>query len=173
MPPRTIDNLGVDVSTRYAQDVATLDESLIKDARGITLQTQIDVTQPAFASEFELLFELSKKNLPWAEFQPPIRYNEQKKRVFTHQIIPSLGTLDKRERESAKIIAKADSYQKKKQGDQEKEGQKNSQKKFMELQEEEQVKKEKKILIKLLDCIIYLDKDMASIQSKRSQYQKG
>lgn len=173
MPPRTIDNLGVDVSTRYAQDVSTLDESILKDARGITLQTQIDVTLPAFASEFEMLFELSKKNLPWAEFNPPLRYNEQKKRVFTHQLIPSLGTQEKRERETQKIIAKADTYVAKREGGKDREGQKNPQKKFMELQEEELVKKEKKILIKLLDCIIYLDKDVAAINSKRSQYQKG
>jgi len=173
MPPRTIDNLGIDVSTRYAQDQKHLDDKLLKDARGISQQTLVDVTIPSYASEFDALFGLSKRNLPWADFQAPNRFNEQKKRLFTHQIIPSLGTAEKKESQAQKIIAKVQSQMAKGQTDKDKEGLKDPKKKFSEQREEQELTKEKKILIKLLDCIIYLDKDIGSVNSRRMQYQKG
>lgn len=173
MPPRTIDNLGLDVSTRYAEDQKFLDDKLIKDARGIVPQTQIDVTQPSYASEFDALFGLTKRNLPWADFQAPSRFNEQKKRLFTHQLIPSLGTLDKKESQVQKILAKVQSQMARRQADKDKEGQKDPKKKFNEEREEQELEKEKKILIKLLDCIVYLDKDVSTVSSRRMQYQKG
>ena len=46
-------------------------------------------------------------------------------------------------------------------------------KKFNEEQLEKEIDKEKKILIKLLDCIVYLDKNISFINSRRTQYQKG
>ena len=55
MPSRTIDNLGVDVSTRYAEDQKILDTSLIKEARTIPIQTEIDVTIPFHPSEMDAL----------------------------------------------------------------------------------------------------------------------
>ena len=55
MPPRTIDNLGIDVSTRYAEDQKVLDQSLVKEARGIQVQTEIEVTTPFYPSELEAL----------------------------------------------------------------------------------------------------------------------
>lgn len=173
MPPRTIDNLGLDVSTRYAEDQKNLDEKLIRDARGISQQTLIDVTIPSYSSEFDALFELSKRNLPWADFQAPNRYNEQKKRLFTHQIIPSLGTEERKESQAQKIIAKVQSQIAKRQADKDKEGQQDPKKKFNEQREEQELTKEKKILIKLLDCIVYLDKDIGAVNSRRMQYQKG
>jgi len=45
---RTIDNLGVDISTRWAQDQALLDKELIKGAPVVSTQTEIDVTLPSF-----------------------------------------------------------------------------------------------------------------------------
>ena len=171
MPPRTIDNLGVDVSSRYAEDQKLLDEKIIKEARGIAPQTIVDVTQPYYSSEFEALFELGRRNLPWADFQAPAKYNEQKKRLFTHQIIPALGTPDKKDNQTQKIIAKAQNHLAKRQ--QEKDQQKEPKKKFIEEREDLQIDKEKKVLIKLLDCIVYLDKNIADVNSRRSQYQKG
>jgi hypothetical protein len=110
MSSRTIDNLGVDVSTRYAQDQKKYDKKLIKEARGIAPQTTIDVTTPSFSSELDTLLDNEKKNQPWADFEIPLRYNEQKKRLFTHQIIPSLGTIEKKETQSQKIISRLQFY---------------------------------------------------------------
>ena len=58
MPPRTIDNLGVEVSTRYAQDKEIFDENLIKESQSIPTQTQIEVTSPSANAEIETLLHL-------------------------------------------------------------------------------------------------------------------
>lgn len=173
MARRTIDNLGVDVSTRYAQDQEFLDQKILKEARGIVPQTQIDVTQPAYPSEFDSLFGLSKRNLPWADFVAPVRFNEQKKRLFTHQLIPSLGSFDKKENQSQKILAKAQAQLNKKVIRKDDERNEDPKKKFNEELLEKEIDKQKKILIKLLDCIVYLDKNISFINSRRTQYQKG
>ncbi len=38
MAPRTIDNLGIDASTRYAFDQQELDNKILKEARGIPMK---------------------------------------------------------------------------------------------------------------------------------------
>lgn len=172
--PKTIDNLGIDVSTRYAQDQKLLDEKYIKEAKAIPAQAQIDVTIPSYPSEFDALFELSRRNSTWADFAAPSKYNEQKKRLFTHQIIPSLGSEDKRESQAQRILAKMQSSLARKQEEEKREQQKKQQQPKKEDEKEmQQREKEKKILIKLLDCIISLDKGMMEVSSRRLQYQKG
>ncbi|MEI8328550.1 MAG: DUF5399 family protein [Chlamydiia bacterium] len=173
MTRRTIDNLGLDVSTRYAQDQVFLDDKIIKDASAIVPQTQIDVTQPAYPSEFEALFGLSKKNLSWAEFTPPARFNEQKKRLFTHQLIPSLGSSDKKENQSQKIVAKVQAHLHKRLAPKNQDEDQNRRNQLHNEQEDKELEKEKKTLIKLFDCIVYLDKNISFINSRRTQYQKG
>jgi hypothetical protein len=174
-PPRTIDNLGLDVSTRYAEDQQKLDQKLIKESKAIPSQTEIDVTSPAFASEFDLLFDTAKRNLPWAEFSVPEKYNEQKKRLFTFQLIPSLGTQDKKEGQAQKILAKFQgTTQHREKEEKEEKDQKGSKKrKWEEEKEKHEEDKEKKILMNLLNCILTLDKTMMDINSRRTQYQKG
>lgn len=44
---RTIDNLGLDISNRYAEDRELFDESFIKDARSVTSQTSVTTTTPS------------------------------------------------------------------------------------------------------------------------------
>lgn len=171
MPPRTIDNLGVDVSTRYAEDQKILDQSIVKEARGIPIQTAIEVTIPFFPSELEALLRLSPLHSSWASFLAPEQYFEQRKRLFTFQSIPSLGSEDKQESQSQKILAKLQLLEKKhKTEDKEEKDQKKRREQELALQEEE---KEKKILTTLLQTIALIDKLMVDINSRRSQYQKG
>lgn len=172
-PPRTIDNLGLDVSTRYAEDQKYLDAKMIKESKAIPSQTEIDVTIPAFSSEFDLLFETSKRNLPWADFIPPDKYNEQKKRLFTFQIVPSLGSQDKKESQAQKILSRLQEpvqYNKEKDERQQKDSRK---KRWEEAREQQEQEKEKKILSNLFHCILLLDRDLIDINSRRTQYQKG
>ena len=173
MSSRTIDNLGVDVSTRYAQDQKKYDKKLIKEARGIAPQTTIDVTTPSFSSELDTLLDNEKKNQPWADFEIPLRYNEQKKRLFTHQIIPSLGTIEKKETQSQKIISRLQFYAAKLKEEKDKEENNDPKKKFLNEKQEKELEKQKTVLIKLLDCILTLEKNIAFINGRRSQYQKG
>lgn len=176
MPPRTIDNLGVDVSSRYAEDQKRLDASIMKEARGVGRQAEIDVTIPYNPSEFELLFDTGKRNVPWADFPPPPLYGEQKKRLFTFQVVPSLGSDDKLEAQIERITAlippetvKAEeAFQ---AGEREEQRQKR--RKWEDERDKEEKEREKKILIILLQNIENLDKNLVDINSRRGQYQRG
>lgn len=169
MPPRTIDNLGVEVSTRYAEDKRTLDETFIKEARAIPVQTEIAVTTPFFPSEVEALLHFQPTGLTWASFFPPYQYFEQRKRLFTFQLIPSMGMEDKTESQTLKILAKLRSMAEEREQKEEK----NKVRQYEEERAFEEEEKEKKILTSLLNTIALFDKLIIEINSKRSQYQKG
>ncbi len=173
MPPRTIDNLGREASTRWAEDQSYLDEKLIKEARGIQSQTEIEVTIPSFPSELEALVCSQTTFLTWALFVMPNRYNEQKKRLFTFQLVPSLGSDEKKESQSQKILAKLRSLADRRKEKEGKEEEKSQKQKWQEEKEVEEEEKEKKTLISLLDTITTYDKFLVDINSRRSQYQKG
>ena len=163
MPPRTIDNLGVDVSTRYAEDQKILDKTLIKEARTIPTQAEIEVTIPFFPSELEALLRFAPLQSSWASFIPPALYFEQRKRLFTFQSIPSLGSEDRKESQAQKILAKLQLLE-----DKEKEQKKKRNQHTLEEEE-----REKKILTVLLQTIATLDKLIIDINSRRGQYHKG
>lgn len=154
---RTIDNLGLDISTRYATDREGFDEALVKESRSIPSQTRIATTLPSYASEFELLFDLGKRGIRWALFKPPAQYYASRRRLFAEQLIPDLGTPDLQETQIERLEAI---------GDEEKKKQKNPEK-------EAEVDEEKKILLKLLNNIHSFDQILIEINSRRSQYQKG
>lgn len=171
MPPRTIDNLGVDASTRYAEDKRILDESIIKEARSIPSQAEIEVTAPYYPAEIEEILHLQPTAITWASFIPPSRYFEQRKRLFTFQLIPSMGSEDKKESQTQKILGKLKSLTElKAQKDKERKDKRQQYEDERALEEEE---KEKNILTSLLNNISLFDKLIIEINSRRSQYQKG
>lgn len=169
MPPRTIDNLGVEVSTRWAEDKQILDESLIKEARSVSLQTGIDVTSPFISAELDALLHLQPTGMTWASFIPPDFYFEQRKRLFTYQLIPSMGSEDKQESQALKILAKIKDIEQQ-AGNVE---QSDKRQQFEQMRALEEEEKEKKILTSLLDTIALFDKLIIEINSRRTQYQKG
>lgn len=163
--PRTIDNLGVESSIRYAKDQEALDTRLIQDSRFIPQKTEVSVVKPYVPAELEQYFAAGKVAL-WAAFSPPPDYLLQGKPLFSYQLIPSLGSYEKQEADSDKLESLEDALNKpyaRKQsregGDQEK-----------EKQEEE---KERQILLALLKCIGALDRTLVFINSRRNQYQRG
>jgi hypothetical protein len=171
MPPRTIDNLGVDASTRYAEDKQTLDETWVKEARTIHMQTEIEVSTPFFPGEIEALLHAQPANITWASFVAPAYYFEQRKRLFTFQLIPSMGSEDKKESQALKILAKLRLMAEKRT--QEDEEGKDKRQQYEEERTLEEEEKEKKILTSLLNTIALFDKLIIEINSRRSQYQKG
>lgn len=153
---KTIDNLGIETSTRYAEDKAHFDESLIKQAR-IPLQAQIDVTHPSFTSEVDLLFESDKRHTRWADFNPPLGYSKQKRNLFGEFTIPRLGSLDKRELLLQKLKQMEIGGNEKKSGD----------------SPIEHIMREKQVFISLLTKIEALDQLVIDTNLKRDQYHKG
>lgn len=168
---KTVDNLGVEVSARYAEDKLFYDEKMVKESRVVPVQTEIDVTVPSFASEFEQLFETSRRNIFWADFFAPPKFNEQKKRLFTNQVIPSLGSSDKKEMQAARIgeiVAK----DRAKQEEKEKEG-KGKRPTWEEQKELEEEEREKTAILSLFKAVSAKERDFIDINSRRGQYHKG
>ncbi len=150
---RTIDNLGIETSSRYAEDQTLLDQKLLKEIR-VPVQAQIDVTQPSYSDELDRLFEMSKSHALWASFSAPLHFYAQKRRLFSELTIPQLGTIDKREVLLQKLLTMGTGGN----GD---------------TAQIEKTTEEKKALITLLNRIESIDKDLIDINSKRTQYQKG
>lgn len=170
---KTIDNLGINSSIRYAQDQEYLDKTFSKEPSFISEQTTIDVTIPSFSSEFELIFKTSQRNKGWAAFLNPPGFTEQKKRLFTFQILPSLGPDETHQMHLARIKEKLDKDRKrhKKERDQRQDrGKKEPFEEAIEFGEEE---KESEKIIRLIEVICNLDKILVEINSRRNQYQRG
>ena len=147
MTSRTINNLGVDISTRYAQDREAYDETFIRDARGIPDQTKVSITEPAYSSEFDMLFGLGAGKTSWSSFVPPLKYRASRRRLFAEQLIPALGSPEKQETQIQRL------------------------KSFPT--ETSEITAEKEKLLSLLNNVHDMDKWLIDINSRRSQYQKG
>lgn len=148
---RTIDNLGIDTSNRYAEDKALYDESiaLIKEAGTIPSQTKITVTLPSYKSEFDLLFDVEKKQAPWALFEAPTGYRTSRLRLFAEQLIPRLGSPDLQEAKISRLETLGKD------------------------EPESEAAKERQIISTLLNKVHLLDGLLIDTNSKRAQYQKG
>jgi len=169
--PRTIDNLGLDHSIRWAQDQAYLDKTLLKESPFISLSTKIDVAQPFYISEFDTLFQMNKRYAPWAFLMPPKGYNLQTMRLFTFQAIPSLGTHEFLTAQMQKIRDKVDASKQSRAKRQE-EGM-GSEYAWEDEKEEEEELQQSKTLILLLEYLQVLDTLLIQINSRRNQYSKG
>ncbi len=167
--PRTIDNLGVEPSIRWASDQELLDKSMIEEAARISKQTEIDIYAPFLKSEFDFIFQTDQRHQQWAMFSPPEGYHSQQKRLFTHQVIPSLGSEELQQQQMQKIndfLSSNPSEQKKastySQGYD-----------WEEKREQEERQTESKTLLDLMTYIHSLDDLLLDINGKRSQYLKG
>jgi hypothetical protein len=160
--PRTIDNLGVDASVRYAKDQELYEARYIEEARLIPQKTEVSVAKPYVPSEFDQFFSVGR-TVSWALFSPPPNYYAGDKALFSYLLIPSLGDYEKLEAGSDKIESL--------QGvlDQEKEGSGQS----FDEGEKDGEERERKTIAALFECIGKLNKALVLINSRRNQYQRG
>lgn len=160
--PRTIDNLGVDASIRYAKDQELVGTQFIEDSRLIPQKTAVTVATPYTPSEFDQIYSVGK-TASWALFSPPPNYFLTDKGIFSYQLIPSLGDYEKFESNEDKIETLEDPlkkfYERSRQG-QSDDGQ-------------EQNEKDRKRLLALFQCIQTLNKALTSINARRNQWQRG
>ncbi len=169
---RTIDNLGIDPSVRYAEDQSLLDEKFSQD-QIVRSKTEIDVSMPSYLGEFDQLFQTKKANLPWAQFFLPPYYNDQKRRLFTHVLLPHLESDDAYDRFKRKILERVKNDKERHQAKKQSRFQKGMEYDWEEEVNRDAAEKESKTLISTIDLIQYLDKILAEISSRRNQYQKG
>ena len=160
---RTIDNLGIEASVRWAADQEFLDKTLLKDSPFIPKETQIDVYTPFYTNQFDTIFQLQNRHQQWAFFTPPSGYHTQKMRLFTYQIIPSLGTEQLQHAQIQKIRTRKKKPKTKSKTEYQ----------WQEEREEKEEMRESKTLIDLLEYLANLDKLLSMINARRSQYSKG
>jgi hypothetical protein len=158
--PRTIDNMGIETSSRYARDKTALDSKLIEDARFIPLKTEVSVVKPYVSTEFELYLAPDKLTL-WASFSPPPEFLSSGRALFSYQLIPSLGGYEKQEDDTDKLEALEDTINK------------SFQERKHDGQEQHEEEKERKALLMLLQTIGKLDRALTLINARRNQYQRG
>jgi len=141
--PRTIGDRSFDISRRYAQDSAGLDQKLLTEAdisKGIQ-----QPTYEAIAAELDQLLGLEKKNQPWANFTMPPNFVMSA--IFHIFLIPSMGAAD-----DIKDLQK-----------------KLEERKFSNPKD----KNEQLALLSLLKKSIELSTALEYIQGKRGQFGKG
>lgn len=155
---RTIDNLGIESSIRYAKDKSTVDARLIEESKWVPSKTEVSVTKPYAPSEFDQLFSAGKP-VQWALFQEPPNFEAHMRSLFSFQMIPSLGSAEKQEADAEKLAALEDALKKRE--------------KKKDDREQQQEEKERQALLALLKCIGALDKTLSMINARRNQYQRG
>ena len=145
---RTIDNLGIESSIRYAKDKELLDTRLIDESKWVPNKTEVSVTRPYVPSEFDQLFSLGR-TIQWALFDPPPNFEAHTRALFSYQLIPSLGSYEKQEADTDKLAA----LEPQGLGPQE--------------------KKEWETLVKFLKTVGSLDKMLGMINGRLNQYHRG
>ena len=167
---RTIDNLGVDSSARYAEDQKKLDPSFVQELRKVPVKPQVDVTQAFFSSELDALLDMHQLAVPWAIFQAPEGYFEQNKGLFTARLIPTIG---KEEKLTAEMLRLESAMQNMETAKKNEDVKGDDVMKWEEGREVDDEAKEKEALLNLLNCISRLDHLLTDINGRRNQYQKG
>ena len=160
LKPRTIDNLGIDASVRYAQDLEQIDRRLIEESKWLPDRTVVSVAKPYIPTEFEKLFSLPQARI-WATFMAPSDYYDRIGRFFSYQLIPSLGSYEKQEDDTDKLTALEDALNK--PFDQQSSSD----------QEQEQEENERQILMAFMETLTKFDRALSLINSRRNQYHRG
>ncbi len=165
---KTIDNLGVEISTRFAKDLEQTQIQLISESKVVTPKAQIDVTSPAFKSAYDSMFGLRQRNKEWAIFQKSNAFDRTSSRIFVHHLLPSIRSDEFGLMESDRIKARLQSKKKKRL-------QEKPQREYdwEERYEDEEELKESEILLFFIQAVQNLDKSLLAINASRSQYQKG
>ncbi|MEM7174562.1 MAG: DUF5399 family protein [Chlamydiota bacterium] len=164
--PRTIDNLGLEPSVRWAQDQEYLDKAFIQESPFVSQQTRVDVSAPFLVSEFDYLFQVQQRYRHWALFQVPKGFMEQRMRLFTFQVIPSLGSEELQQAKIDKIRQHVEAKKKRRR--------QSSALTDRDLtKEDNRDDNESATLLDLLEYLRLSDQLLESINARRSQYSKG
>jgi hypothetical protein len=143
--PKTVSNLPLDVSIRWAEDQKILEESrpIIRDSTLAAANAQTEVVLPAKQSEIENLLGLSQLHPSWANFQKPPGFFLMRRRIFRSQLVSFLGSDEQQDTMLTRIQGTV--------GDEE----------------------EKNRMVNLLLLMQELNKDLIDITTRCKQYQKG
>jgi len=150
--PRTIDNIGLDASIRYAQDISTYDAGLIQDS-SIGRQTEVTVIIPYKRSELDELLGSVREVRTIAIFTVPPNATIRGD-LFTYAAAPRVDP-DKQEQAKEKTAALLKSH-----------------KRHLE-SEEKEIKAQCSSINSGLDTLGGIDRNLSLATGKRNEFQKG
>jgi hypothetical protein len=164
----TIDQLDIKEHVRWAQDQESYDISFVKESHLVAPHPEILGTSAIYPSKFDELFELQKRNLPWATFAPPKNFHMFSKRFFSYRLFPNIYWEDE---ESQEEKGEKDSSEEKKAN-------------HDLIQEVIRIKKlgnqtpalfenDKSSILNLLESIKWVNHLLKQINARKLQYQKG
>lgn len=147
--PKTVSNLPLDVSIRWAEDQKALEESrpIIRDSTLAAANAQTEVILPTKHTEIENLLGLSQLHPSWATFEKPPGFLMVRRRIFRSQLVPFLGSDEQQDA----ILTRIQNTPGTEEGDEEGKGR----------------------LVNLLQLLQTLNKDLIDITTRCKQYQKG
>lgn len=90
LKPRTIDDLGIDASKQYAKNQQTIDRRLIEESKYRGQFEPGAVLTPYIPAEYIEGFTIGSVAI-WAGFTTPQDYDARSSRLYSYQMIPSLG----------------------------------------------------------------------------------
>lgn len=171
----TIDNLDIKAHERYALDQQKLDLRYIDEATLIHPHSEILGVSSIYSSKWEELFEIHKRNISWASFCPPPRYNLQSNRFFTYCIFPSIAVEEERDKEDEK---EREDQEENSEEERKRDRAASLLEKILSAKKRgakpaDLFEREKTDLIDLLESIKYLNKLLLQINGRKLQYQKG
>jgi hypothetical protein len=159
----TIDQLDIKDHVRWAQDQESYDISFIKESHLVAPHPEILGTSVIYPSKFEELFELQRRNLPWASFTPPNNFHTFSKRFFSYRLFPNIYWEEEDEEESS-------------------EGENPNQEDLIQEvilakkiggQTQSLFEKDKCTILSLLELIKWVNHLLKQINARKLQYQKG
>ncbi len=159
----TIDQLDIKEHVRWAHDQDALDVTFVTESQLIAAHPEIMGTSVIYPSKFDELFELQKKNLPWACFSAPIKFQTFSKRFFSYRLFPNIYWDDKEDTEekeddgtpSDNLIVEVLKVEK--MGD----------------QPSSLFEKDKTAILNMLESIRWVNELLKQISARKLQYQKG
>ncbi len=155
----TIDQLDIKEHVRWAQDQQAFDVTLVTESHLVAPHPEIMGTSVIYPSKFEELFELQKKNLPWACFSPPKNFQAFSKRFFSYRLFPNIYWEDEVEEDedspSDNLIVEVLKVEK--MGD----------------LPSSLFEKDKTAILNLLESIRWVNDLLKQISGRKVQYQKG
>ena len=162
----TIDQLHLKEHVRWAQDQTALDVSFVKESHLVAPHSEFLGMSIIYPSKFDELFELQKKNLPRACFDPPKNFQSFSRRFFSYRLFPNIHweeeeTKDKEdkapqeEEPSSDLLLLVNRL------------------KQIGNQTHSLFEKDKSIVLQLLEEIKWINELLKQINARKLQYQKG
>ncbi|MBS0620197.1 MAG: DUF5399 family protein [Verrucomicrobia bacterium] len=153
----TIAELDIEAHVRWAKD-QDYDTKYITESHLVAPHPEILGVSSIYASKFEELFELQRRNMPWAAFAPPKNFHLFSKRFFSYRLFYGFKPFVDEEEEGEKSASSLEE--------------------ILNVQPQKHLskhafEKEKTAISDLLKSIHWINHLLGFVSSRKLQFQKG